>query len=668
MKKFPTLIVFSVILSCALLSCSSKFKKSGIEQALGLEAKVYEFEAAVYDKALNGTETAKLNKGDYVKFLEFSKGKNGKPVARVMFEKEGNKAEGWCEVKSLQLNKDDYEKIASDCLMGLDYVYELLGPDKSEKIANLGDCSKLFSNMIEITHEKKSDVTKLIKALNRVKYCAAQWCSYDDDLIDSPVYLAAKYNYYQLFTDCFTCNYDDVYQPEGLTIPACAVKNNSNDVLVSLLLCNYIDGNVDAGNGQTLYELACSVNNNKAKEMLSASLDEKDYIDAVKAILNIKEEPKDKKYEWNVCKAMEDESFTKDSFDAYIKADANTKINMRKEPDVNSEKTGIVYNNSIVKVYRISDNKTVIDGTASNWLYIKSSENIEGWVFGDYVYVERNEKPSVEKNEDITYYFNYYDRVNFIRTDKKIVYQNLEDDILKSDEKIFILGSFDINEYNFIEDGCMFEYLLVRTKEGKVGVISSKDVANVWYQTEQYDEKNYCNVVKSKINITMMEPGGEKQKIYKLNFVDGNGKSEELFLPGSRVYENGIQDIQIKYYSDSKSKKEYPLIAITEHGYVNDIGYVVQNKMLHLYTVKDARMYIFAETEVYGYDESDEIDDDNFEKKFYDFKTNTIFHYKIPTESSDEICESWTYGPLDSDPQIFVLKEYNPNAELPEDY
>lgn len=602
MKKFSPVILFSVFLTFVLFSCDSKFKKNGIEQALELNAKVFESEIVLYDKAVNGTEILRLSNNQKVKFLEFSKNSEGKSVSRVLFIDENEKKyEGWCLTESLIIDKEDYEKIASDCLTGLDYTYELLGPYGAGKITDLGHCKALFSNMIEITHEKKVDVKKLIRAINRIKNCAsAFFVYYEDDRVDSPLCLAAKYNYYQLFTDsCFLpLNYDYIYQPDGLTIPAYAVKNNSNEVLKCFLLNNYFDGNSSAGNGQTLYELACSVNNNEAKEILSASLDQEDYIDAVNSMMNIKDEPKDKKYEWNVCKAMKDESFGKDSFDAYIKADVNTKINIRKEPDVNSEKTGAVFNNSIVKVYKMSDDKSVIDGTASNWLYIKSSENIEGWIFGDFVYVERSEKPPVKINDDVEYYFYYDNRNSFLRCDTKIVYQNLEEEILKAGDPIFILKSFESAHYSVIEDGCCFDYLFVRTKEGKVGVISSRDVANVSYQTYRYDESIYRDVIKSKLNITMMEPGDGKQKIYKINYVDPDGKSEELFLPGSHIYENGIYDIQIKYYSDSKTKKEYPVIAITEKSDSEDTD-EQKSRVVNLYTVKDGRMYFFEETDTY---------------------------------------------------------------------
>lgn len=653
MKKFSSVIIFSILF--VLCSCQNpKTKKAGYEKVIGLNVIPSKSDFLIYEDFNMEKTVCNIDSSQTIQILEVSK-KSDDFILKVLCKDENkNKSAGWCYLDDVNLLPGDYEKLADDFLIGLSYAGEFFTEKHSIK---LEDCHPLARKIIETAYEKKFDEEKIIKAFDLI-LSQNEYYDYEKECTDSPLYFAVKYNYVKLtklLNEFFHRDESAIYYPEQETLLACAIRNDSFETFEYLMSINGFLSDWICGNGNTYGFLAEQSKNPKYKELLDAPTVYFNLMEPVKKFQNIKEEPKDKKYDWNICRYFNSldhvENYRFDN--AFIKADSNTKINIRSLPDVESDKLGAVFNNSIVTVLDMSKEKSVIDGTASEWIKIRSSENIEGWVFGDYVYVSIASKPFQDATEENNFIFVMKYGKAVTRCPAKIIYHDMTEEMLNADETLYILDYFDCSDKEMvvIDNGCIFPYCVVRTQKGKTGVINSRDVANAYYD---YYTRTVLNnpVTECKLNCTIAEEieGGTSKKICGISFVNSKGESEDLFLPGTKIY-NGIEDIVVRPHVNPDTKMEFPVIEIYEQ--------ITDSKKQNacLYTGKDGRMYIFAEY-IHDMRYGNPLTDNDFTGSFYDREKNTIFRYSQEYYGEEIKCETWQYEPLKNDPQIFVLKEY----------
>lgn len=653
MKKSSLFLIFSVLL--ILCSCqNSNTKKIGYEKVVGLNVIPRASDFLLYEASDMEKTICSIDNNQIIQVLEVSKKPDCFVLKVLCKDKNKNKSAGWCYLDDVNLVPEDYEKLADDFLIGLSYAGEFFTEKHSVK---LEDCHLLAQSIIETAHEKKIDEEKIIKALDSI-LPQNEYNDYEKECVNSPLYFAVKYNYAKLtklLNIFFDRDESAIYYPEQETLLACAIKHDSYETFEYLMSINGFQSDWICGNGNTYGFLAEQSKNPKYKELLEAPSVFFNLMEPVKKFQNMKEEPKDKKYDWNICKYFNSLDYVESySFDnAFIKADSNTKINIRSLPDVDSDKLGAVFNNSIVTVLDMSKEKSVINGTASEWIKIRSSENIEGWVFGDYVYVSIASKPFENATEENNFIFDMKYGKAVTRCATKIIYHDMTEEMLNADESLYILDYFDYTDKEMvvIENGCVFPYCIVRTQKGKTGVINSRDVANACYD---YYTKTVLNnpINECKLNCTIAKEfeSGSSKKICGIAFVNSKGESGDLFLPGTNIY-NGIEDVIVRSHVNPDTKKEFPVIEIYEQ--ITDSG--KQNACL--YTAKDGRMYIFAEY-VHDMRYGNPLTDDDFTGCFYDREKNAIIRYSQEYYGEEIKCETWQYESLKKDPQIFVLKEY----------
>lgn len=660
MKKISFSFIF--ILISVLCSCqNNRTKKIGFEKVIGLNAVPSSSEFLIYDLSDMKESVCSIDENSKIEIREIRKCSDTFVLKVLCTDENKRKSAGWCYISDVNLLPSDYEKLAADFLAGLSYTGLFFNQQHSIK---LEDCHLLIKKIIETAHEKKIDEQKIINALDLIM-SPNEYTDYDEFKTNSPLYFAAKYNYKKLLkylNGYIETDLDTVYYPEEETLLACAVKNDSYEVFEYLMSVHGFISEWDSGNGLTYGQLAKLSENPKYSELLDVPTVYFNFTDAVKKFQNIKEEPKDKKYDWNVCRYFNSsDDIIKNYYfeNAFIKADSNTKINIRTLPDVESEKEGAVYNNSIVTVLDMTPEKTVIDGVSSEWVKIRSSENIEGWVFGDFVFVQVPVKPFYDATEENNYIFDMQYENAYTRCPSKIIYQDLSEEVLNPNEHIYIIDYFDYSDKEMvkIENGCIFPYCIVRTEKGRTGVINSMDIANAVY--EDFNGSVLHNpIVNCKVNCTVAEELGNNssKKICGMAFVNSKGQSEELFLPGTNVY-NNISEIVVKSHINPDSKEEYPVIEIYER--ISDSD----KQNVCLYTGKEGRLYIFADF-IQDLNSANPYTDDDFTGCFYDRAKNTVYNCFRNIDSDLIKCESWTYAPLQNEPQIYVLESYNPESEF----
>lgn len=648
---------FFIICLISLIFCScqnSKMKKIGFEKVVGLYVIPSNSDFLIYELSDMEKSLCSIDGSYKIQVLEVKRHSDSFVLKVLCKDESKNKSAGWCYLDDVNLLPEDYEKLADDFLIGLSYAGEFFTEKHSIK---LEDCHPLAKKIIETAHEKKIDEEKIIKAFDSIM-SQNDYYDYEKECIDSPVYFAVKYNYAKLtkFLNVFFDRDESaIYYPEQETLLACAIRNDSFETFEYLMSTNGFLSDWICGNGNTYGFLAEQSKNPKYKELLDAPTVYFNLMEPIKKFQNIKEEPKDKKYDWNICKYFNSLDYVESyAFDnAFIKADSNTKINIRNLPDVESDKVGAVFNNSIVTVLDMSKEKSVINGIASEWIKIRSSENVEGWVFGDYVYVSIASKPFQNATEENRFVFDMKYGKAVTRCATKIIYHDMTEEMLNADESLYILDYFDYTDKEMvvIENGCIFPYCIVRTQKGKTGVINSRDVANAYYD---YYIKTVLNnpVDECKLNCTIAKEleSGTSKKICGISFVNSKGESEDLFLPGTKIY-NEIEDVVVRPHVNPDTKKEFPVIEIYEQ--ITDS----EKQNACLYTGKEGRMYIFAEY-IHDMRYGNPLTDDDFTGCFYDREKNIIFRYYQEYYGEEIKCEAWQYESLKNDPQIFVLKEY----------
>ena len=145
------------------------------------------------------------------------------------------------------------------------------------------------------------------------------------------------------------------------------------------------------------------------------------------------------------------------------------------------------------------------------------------------------------------------------------------------------------------------------------------------------------------------------QIMYEIACVYPDRHVEPLFLPGNRTY-FFLDEIEVISEYNERTKKNFPIIVIHDRTssdrYSNDY-----TENVYAYTVKEGRMYNYLEFQAYRSEEGDY-------EYWYDLSFGYLLHRAVYNRNGKTeherwvVSELWSYGPLDEDPQIYVLKSH----------
>lgn len=652
MKKF--LILLSVVM--LFFSCGKEKSTSYADSANNLEAVFMEDDICIYKTASFEEEIGRVNKQTTGTILEVNESSPEDIRVKIKtIAENGKKITGWCSVEKIKISIDDLEKVAGPYILGYSYAEIFIrncGEGPTEQFHNF------FCNIIEEGHKNGIKEDEIAYRMDTACYYVLSGYS-DDSMrkIKNPLFTAAKYDYKEVYEKVerwFVEDSDSVIEPYGMTIIECAIKNGSADVLEYILNGSYASyaRSIPIDKWKKYQSLASESKNEKVINLFSFSNDISFYEKVAEKLLesdgiNVDNSPK--KYEWRLTKYFHEHDIEDYRFEnAYIKTDDGSKVNMRTEPDVESEKAGSVYDGSLVTVLDMSKETDVIEGVVSNWLKIKSSEGDEGWVFGGFVYAEFDENPKQDDRvlEYVAKFFENED--SFVMWETKVFYEDFSEEKLTPNTRIKILKVFPSDSpYVYRKENYIFPVCVVRTPSGKAGVINSRDISNKMERRSDFTV--LCNVVAE----DRSEFGS--QKMYEIACVYPDGHVEPLFLPGNRTY-FFLDEIEVISEYNERTKKNFPIIVIhdrtTSDRYSNDY-----TEDVYAYTVKEGRMYNYLEFQAYRSEEGDY-------EYWYDLSFGYLLHRAVYNRNGKTeherwvVSELWSYGPLDEDPQIYVLKSH----------
>ncbi|MBP5401791.1 MAG: SH3 domain-containing protein [Treponema sp.] len=655
MKKMLILLVAGVL----FFSCGNSKKGSDKNSAIGLnivfnanETELYKtasFEEKILDVSINSTGTIlDINEVSY-------------SDCRVKIKLTGvsnKKITGWCDLAKVAVSADDLVNIAKAYVTGRGFAEIMVENCRYVSRDQLHD---FFGNIIEEGHKANIPVAKVSECIAKVIYKADSYYSYSLKHVKNPLFIAAKYNSPKLFDDLgyyFYDGEDEIIEPYGMSIFECAIRNDAAEV-IEFIYNKYGEKNfcknIPTDRWKKYQSIASESKDEKVRNLINYPSDLSFYEKAAEKLLSsagVKTEEGPQKFEWRVVKYFEqhdDDPFTCEK--AYIKTDGSSRVNMREEPSTESEKVGAVYNGSVVNVLGMSDDADIIDGVVSRWLKIESSEGDEGWVFGEFVYAEFDESPS-RKTEagNLKYYANFEDvKSSWTMRETKIIYQDLSEETLKPNQSFTILATFDNNsQYVFSKKNYYFPVCVARMPDGRAGVVNSADISN---RHENNDKFHLLYNV-----LDLIDTHYNSQIIYDIACVYPGGVLQQLFLPGERKY---YCVSRIDLYSDFNeiTDKYFPVIIIYEAPESENL-YDTGSYYVHAYTVKEGRMYNYLDFQSYSYEERD------YWYKYTLDMGGHLLHRGVCCSSGETdherwpVSELWTYGSLDSDPQIYVLQSH----------
>lgn len=197
----------------------------------------------------------------------------------------------------------------------------------------------------------------------------------------------------------------------------------------------------------------------------------------------------------------------------YFSVISNEGLNVRKEPNLNSEKVGLLKNNQIVRATKKTSELIEIDGIKSNWFYIEY-HNLSGWVFGGYL--KEFVKPTYELSEINSVIYN----------DFKTSYGNLKPEMFCDSWIKFYIFAYDeinynqkiemlMNDLNVIIKDNNYEIIsgLYKDKENKFGafiakVVPTRDKVIDVYEISKVTDETFLKIVVMQKN---------REKIYITN-------------------------------------------------------------------------------------------------------------------------------------------------------
>lgn len=213
-----------------------------------------------------------------------------------------------------------------------------------------------------------------------------------------------------------------------------------------------------------------------------------------------------------------------DTINNFFSVISNVGLRVRKEPNLDSEKIGILKHNQIVKATKKTSDSLEIDGIKSNWFYI-NYHNLKGWVFGGYL--QEVEIPLYELNEINSVIYN-----NFKTSYEKLKPEMFSDnwvgfyifayDEINNNQKIeMLMNDLDVvikeNDYEIISG-------LYKDSENKFGAFISKvaptrDKVIDVYEISKFTDETFLKIVFMQKNNGMIYITNEfgKPFVYKFN-------------------------------------------------------------------------------------------------------------------------------------------------------
>lgn len=213
-----------------------------------------------------------------------------------------------------------------------------------------------------------------------------------------------------------------------------------------------------------------------------------------------------------------------DTINNFFSVISNEGLRVRKEPNLDSEKIGILKHNQIVKATKKTSDSLEIDGIKSNWFYI-NYHNLTGWVFGGYL--KEVEIPLYELNEINSVIYN-----NF-----KTSYEKLKPEMFSDNWVGFYIFAYDevnknqniemlMNDLDVIIKNNGYEIIsgLYKDSENKFGAFISKvaptrDKVIDVYEISKFTDETFLKIVFMQKNNGMIYITNEfgKPFVYKFN-------------------------------------------------------------------------------------------------------------------------------------------------------
>lgn len=224
---------------------------------------------------------------------------------------------------------------------------------------------------------------------------------------------------------------------------------------------------------------------------------------------------------------------TTEAMNDFFSVLANEGLNVRVEPNLNSEKVGLLKYKQIVRATKRTTELIEIDGTKSNWFYI-NYHNLTGWVFGGYL--KKMEIPLYELNEINSVIYN-----NF-----KTSYEKLKPEMFSDNWIGFYIFAYDevnnkqniemlMNDLDVIikDNDCEIISGLYKDSENKFGAFIAKveptrDKVIDVYEISKVTDETFLKIVFMQKNNGMIYLSNEFRKPFVYNFNPNDLKTIRL--------------------------------------------------------------------------------------------------------------------------------------------